>query len=470
MVFLRRLGRNACRDHARSPNTRTNDVRSKSSRKDLKVRNRWTDLKNRGKFWPIQGAARFLEENGSIDVSPIGGKSPIVEPSPQGDAPDLTQRALRQRIRQQEILADLGVKGLQGASFDEMLAETARLTAEGLRTEFCKILEHIPSENRLLVRAGVGWQSGVVGVASVGADLASPSGFALRTGKPVISNQLENEKRFRTPELLQMHGIRRAMNVILQGDGKPFGVLEVDSRSEDEFEEHDIAFLQGAANILGMAIEREHRERSLKSALERHRFLLKEMNHRVKNSLAIVASMLRLQASDVGDSDLTSHLDEASHRITAVARAHDQLYRGSDISRLDIGDYIDAICKDLDESVSQCEIYTNVQQGIEIETDRAISVALMVNELITNAAKYAYQDQSGGKIWVTVACMGDDDFSVSVRDEGAGLPADFDLLRPKGFGMRVVGFLAQQLNGSLAIRVHRPGTEFVATIPRRFSS
>jgi two-component sensor histidine kinase len=406
---------------------------------------------------------------GSTDVPPDDGEIPVIEPSPQGDTPDLTLRALRQRIRQQEILADLGVKALQGVTFGELLADTARLTAEGLRTEFCKVLDHIRSENRLLVRAGVGWGPGVVGVASIGTDLASPSGFALLTGKPVISNQLENEERFRTPELLQIHGIRRAMNVILQGDGEPFGVLEVDSRSEDDFVEHDLTFLQGAANILGMAIERERHERNIKTALERQRFLLNEMNHRVKNSLTIVASMLHLQASDVGDADLTSHLDEASHRVAAIARAHDQLYHGSDISRLDVGEYIESICKDLDESVSKCEIYTDVQHGIEIETDRAVSSALIVNELITNAAKYAYQDRSGGKIWVTVARSGDDDFSISVRDEGTGLPADFDPHRPKGFGMRVVGFLVQQLNGSLAVRTHNPGTEFVVTIPRQLS-
>src|SRR6202043_1593316 len=147
------------------------------------------------------------------------------------------------------------------------------------------------------------------GGASVGADLASPGGFALRTGRPVISNHLENEERFRTPELLVQHGIHRAMNVILQGDGKPFGVLEVDSRSEDAFVEHDLAFLQGAANILGMAIERERHERSLKAALARQQMLLKEITHRVKNSLAIVASMLKLQSADVGDPTLTRHLE-----------------------------------------------------------------------------------------------------------------------------------------------------------------
>ncbi len=394
------------------------------------------------------------------------GDNPVVEPKPPGDAPDLTQRALQQRIRQQEILAELGVAALQGASFDKLLSETARLTAEGLRAEFCKVLEHIPTENRLLVRAGVGWGEGVIGLATVGADLASPAGFALRTGKPVISNHLENEERFRTPDLLLQHGIHRAMNVILQGDGRPYGVLEVDSRSEHEFVEHDLAFLQGAANILGMAIERDRHERSLKAALARHQFLLTEMSHRVKNSLTIVASMLNLQAGDVGDATLTEHLKEASNRISAVARAHDRLYHGSDLERMDVGTYIEAVCKDLDASVSRYDIRTDVQQGIEITTDRAISTALIVNEMITNAAKYAYQGRSGGRIWVTVARADDDHFSISVRDEGTGLPADFDLRKAKGLGMRIIGAFSKQLNGTVKLRAHDPGTEFIVTIPR----
>jgi two-component sensor histidine kinase len=403
-------------------------------------------------------------------VSPSdNGDKPIVEPKPQGDGPDLTQRALQQRIRQQEILAELGVTALQGASFDKLLNDTARLTAEGLHAEFCKVLEHVPSENRLLVRAGIGWGEGVVGVATVGADLASPAGFALRTGKPVISNHLENEERFRTPELLLQHGIRRAMNVILQGDGRPYGVLEVDSRSEDEFVEHDLAFLQGAANILGMAIERERHERSLKAALARHQFLLTEMSHRVKNSLTIVSSMLRLQASDVGDTTLTQHLNEASNRITAVAKAHDRLYHGSNLEQMDIGSYIETVCEDLDASVSRYDIRTDAQHGIEISTDRAISTALIVNEMITNAAKYAYQGRAGGKIWVSVAPVDDGHFSISVRDEGAGLPADFDLRKAKGLGMRIISAFSKQLNATVTLRAHNPGTEFIVTIPREFA-
>ncbi len=204
--------------------------------------------------------------------------TPLVEQKPNEIESPALSPALKRRIRQQEILAELGVSALQGASFNQLLDATVRLTAEGMQAEFGKVLEHIPAEKRFLVRAGVGWEPAIVGVVSIGDDLASPAGFALRTGQPVISNHLENEERFRTPELLVQYGIHRAMNVILQGEGKPFGVLEVDSRSEHEFSTHDLAFLQGVANLLGMAIERERHERSLKSALERHQVLLKEIS------------------------------------------------------------------------------------------------------------------------------------------------------------------------------------------------
>ena len=153
----------------------------------------------------------------------------VVEQTPDAQAqPDLTGDALRLRVRQQEILAELGVLALQGIPFRRLLDQTARFTAEGLQAEFAKILEYLPFENRFLVTAGVGWEPGVIGIATIGADEASPAGFALRTGKAVISNHLENEERFRTPQLLVEHGIRRAMNVVLQGDNSPFGVLEVD--------------------------------------------------------------------------------------------------------------------------------------------------------------------------------------------------------------------------------------------------
>ena len=390
---------------------------------------------------------------------------PVVETEPAAGAKDPILSALHQRVRQQEILAELGVGALQGPGFEQLLAETARLTAEGLRTEFCKILEYLPAENRFLVRAGVGWHPGVVGVATLGADLASPAGFALKTGRPVISNHLEIEERFRTPEILVQHGIHRAMNVILQGDGRPFGVLEVDSRSDDEFVEHDLAFLQGAANILGMAIERERYERSLKAALERHQFLIKEMNHRVKNSLALVAGMLRLQAREDCDPAFAEQLEDATLRVGAIARVHEQLYQTSDIERFDVGRYIEAICKDLGASFTQCEIHVQAQPGIVISADRAISSALIVNELVSNAAKHAYQNHGVGRVWVSVAGTAVDTLSIAVRDEGGGLPQGSEFGKGRGLGARMIRSLAEQLNASLEVVERHPGVEFVLTAP-----
>jgi two-component sensor histidine kinase len=382
------------------------------------------------------------------------------QPKADGDA----AHGLKQRIRQQEILAELGVSALQGASLNQLLSDTVRLTALGLDAEFCKVLELLPSENQFLVRAGVGWSPGVVGVARIDAELNSPAGYALHSGKPVISNHLENETRFKTPELLQRHGITRAMNVILQGDGKPFGVLEVDSRVQTEFVEQDIAFLQGAANILGMAIEREREERKLREALTRNEALLKEMNHRVKNSLAIVGGMLRLQANDADDAEASELLNEASHRVDAIAKAHDQLSRGSDVERMDVGKYIEALCHDLDESVAQCDVRTEIEQCIVVATDRAVSTALIVNELIANAAKYAYASQSG-IITVKVARGDADNFIVSVRDEGSGMPDDVDPLVHKGLGMRIIASFTRQLNATIEMKKHDPGTEFIVSIP-----
>jgi two-component sensor histidine kinase len=389
----------------------------------------------------------------------------FVEQAPAGSAdPELSLETLRLRVRQQEMLSDFGVLALKGTPFPELLDHSARLVAEGLRADFAKVLKYMPEDNRFLVCAGVGWGPDVVGSATVGADMASPAGYALKTGKPVISNHLDIEERFRTPELLVQHGVRRAMNVILQGDGTPYGVLEVDSRSEGEFAQSDIVFLQGVANILGMAIERQRMEGNLRQAVDRQQLLIKEVNHRVNNSLSIVASMLHLHASVAESNDVRHELREASGRIAAIARAHQRLYRSDRIDTLDLGAYLSDVCKDLDDSMPSCEVNVSAEEGIEIRTDRAIPAVLLVNELITNAAKYAYP-AGNCKVWVTLSRQPKDNVLISVRDEGVGLPPTFDIKSGRRLGMRLVGSFTQQLQGQLQVLRREPGTEFVLTLP-----
>ena len=255
------------------------------------------------------------------------------------------------------------------------------------------------------------------------------------------------------------------MNVILQGDGSPFGVLEVDSRSEGEFGEHDIAFLQGAANMLGMAIEQQRYQRQLKAALDRHQVLLKEVNHRVKNSLQVVASMLHLQANADGNAALRESLSEASSRISTVGRAYERLAYNPDNEQIGLVAYLREVIQDLKTEVAPCKIHFDAPKEISFPAERAILVALIVNELVLNAGKYAYPGRSGESIWVQVVPATDGFLSVSVRDEGVGLPAGFDPATSKRLGSRLIGALAKQLDAELTRGSGTTGTHCTLLVP-----
>ena len=413
---------------------------------------------------PLGFALRSYQQELSCPVSLQGRdpEHPVVEPVAGSEQADPSQDALRLRIRQQELLAELGVAALKRTSLNDLLKSTVRLAAEGLEAEFCKVLEYLPAENRFVLVEGVGWKPGLIGVASVDADLDSPAGFALRTGKPVISNHLEHEERFRTPDLLRAHGVRRAINVILEGDGAPFGVLEVDSRSPGEFSAEDIAFLQGAANILGMAIERQRDEQNLRNALEHQKVLVDEINHRVKNSLQLVASLLRLQATAADDPKVSQICQEAVGRMTAIARVHERLYRSPDVTAVDLAAYLADICADLAALTPQSEILYQPEAAISMPTDRAVRVALLATELITNAAKHA----GPGRIMVSLgAPTVQGAVKLCVRDEGPGLPEGFSLDRAQTLGMKIIRSLIEQMGASLTIKHPQPGAEFLAEIP-----
>jgi two-component sensor histidine kinase len=210
--------------------------------------------------------------------------------------------------------------------------------------------------------------------------------------------------------------------------------------------------------------ERQRIEGNLRQAVDRQQLLMKEVNHRVNNSLQIVASMLHLQASGTESSDVRHELREASRRIAAIARAHQRLYSSDRIDTLDLGAYLRDVCKDLGESMPGCEVNVSAEEGIVVRTDRAIPAVLLVNELITNAAKYAHP---GGncRVWVTLSRSDKDSLVISVKDEGTGLPPSFAIKSGRRLGMRLVDSFSQQLQGDLQAFRRDPGTEFVLTMP-----
>jgi two-component sensor histidine kinase len=387
----------------------------------------------------------------------------VIEHSPGGDAPPGAGE-LQYRLRQQSILADFGIEALRARDLEPMLQRATELCGEGMRSKYCKFLEYRPEQDSLFVRAGIGWAPGVVGSAEMRTDLASPAGFALETGQPVISNHLENEERFRTPAFMAEHHIRRAINVLVETSGKRFGVLEVDSPDEGKFEPADLAFMQGFANLIGVAIERQQAEQRLSDAMEHQELLTREASHRVKNSLALVSAMLNLQMQEDDDPRITRLLGDAQARITAIAQTHDQLWRGEQVGIVALDDLVCGIATGLAEQAPLHRIDCDID-AIRISADTAIPLGLLVTELVTNAIKYAY-GEGGGVIAVTIR-NADGRILLTVSDDGVGLPADFDLKAAsrKSLGMRMIGSLARQLRGTIAIENAERGTCAVLDIP-----
>src|SRR5204863_2479217 len=125
-------------------------------------------------------------------------------------------------------------------------------------------------------------------------------------------------------------------------------------------------------------------------------------------------------------------------RVGAISRAHDRLYRGSDIARIELRAYLSDICRDLTDATPECPITFEATAPITMATDRAIRLALLVSELVMNAAKHASGEDGRGKVSVQLSRKDATTARVSVSDEGVGLPASFTLERPSGFGTRMI--------------------------------
>jgi two-component system, sensor histidine kinase PdtaS len=350
------------------------------------------------------------------------------------------------RLRQRELLADLGTVALRESDFDGLLQEACRLVAEGLGVRFCKVLEIMNHGNRLLVRAWVGWHEGVVGEAILGGDDGSPAGHALRTGQPVISNDLAKEPRFRTPQLLVEHGVRRVMNVVIRGNGEPFGVLEADSPDPGSFSDGDISFMQAAANLLGLATERARRDAALRQEVEKRDLLLREADHRIKNSLQLIAGLLTLQRSRLKYPLAKEARDEAIARVMTVAETHRQLHQSPDLRTIPLHKMLADLCAHVGR-LSQAVTVDCAQEEVHLDAERAIPLGLVVTELLTNALRHAYAPGQSGVVRLRMS-LAESQLEVVISDQGVGI-TDRSAAEREGLGTTIVNRLVHQIGAEL---------------------
>lgn len=170
------------------------------------------------------------------------------------------QRVLETGVNQQAGVAQLGQQALANLELKLLMDQAAQLAAAGLGVEYSKILELSPNQSSFLLRAGVGWEGGMVGQTTIAAGVDSQAGYALQSEEPVVVEDLDQEVRFTCSPLLESHQIVSGITVIIQGQQRAYGTLSVHSTSKRAFNQDDIYFLQAIANILAVAIERKETE------------------------------------------------------------------------------------------------------------------------------------------------------------------------------------------------------------------
>ncbi|WP_299705122.1 two-component regulator propeller domain-containing protein [uncultured Pontibacter sp.] len=182
--------------------------------------------------------------------------------------------------------------------------------------------------------------------------------------------------------------------------------------------------------------------------------LLKEIHHRVKNNLQIIMSMLNLQARHVQDPNALEVMQSIRGRVRSMSILHERLYQHEDLASIDLHAYIKDICDSLCATygINERQIKLSLDvPHLMVEADTALSLGLIVNELVSNSIKYAFPDQTG-HIRIGLEPITENNYTLTVQDDGIGLPTDFETRRKKSFGLQLVTSLARKLNGKIEFK------------------
>jgi two-component sensor histidine kinase len=225
--------------------------------------------------------------------------------------------------------------------------------------------------------------------------------------------------------------------------------------------------VRGALEQKRLRDEKRQAEEQIKASLKTKEVLLREIHHRVKNNLQVICSLLKLQSHYIKDACARELFRESQNRVRAMALIHDKLHQSHDLSRIDMGEYIHSLAGSLFRScsVQTGDIALRVNcAGVFLGIDTAIPCGLIINELVSNALKHAFPEGRGGEIGIDLRPGPGQQFVLTVRDNGVGLPEQIDYRQTESLGLQLVHALANQLGATLELN-RGGGTCFIITFP-----
>lgn len=208
-------------------------------------------------------------------------------------------------------------------------------------------------------------------------------------------------------------------------------------------------------------------EAELRASNARLEALLGEVNHRVSNSLQLVSAFVHMQASVLSDAVAKGALVETQQRIQAIAQVHRRLYTSGDVEYVSMDDYLRALVAELEQTWSTPASPRTLRltaEPIKLKTDRAVSLGVIVNELVTNACKYAYGPEKGGEVRVILGRGDDGHFRLSVEDDGVGMPKD-GRIKGTGLGTKLVRAMASSLQAKIEFDPGHRGVRTTLSVP-----
>jgi two-component sensor histidine kinase len=193
----------------------------------------------------------------------------------------------------------------------------------------------------------------------------------------------------------------------------------------------------------------------IQASLAEKETLLREIHHRVKNNLQIISSLLNIQSQNIQDENVLSSIQEGQSRVQAMSLIHQNLYQSDHLNNVDIQNYVQQLVTYLSEMFAgkSKDIKVNVDApDINFDIDTAIPLGLIINELVSNAYKYAFEKHGAGNINISIKAKTGHDYELEIRDSGKGLPDDFSPGKSNSLGFKLVSILSRQLRGGFNFR------------------
>lgn len=420
------------------------------------------------------GSIRWIEDK-AFPVADANGSVYRVA----GIAEDVTERrraeAELSRInRALTMLSNCNEALIRADDESALLERICRIVVEtgGYRSARVAFMVNDP-ERTLAIRAAAGQLPDFLRSMHISWDPDRPDGHgpasrAVQSGRPVIIEDLseEPELRHRTQDIVAA-ALGRGIYLPLRGADGPFAVLALHAPEEIRVGSDELKLLQELADDLAFGVmtirsrrEREQAGIALRSSLQEKEALLKEVHHRVKNNMQVVDSLLRLESSRIEAEATKDVLRNMQNRIRSMAVLHEILYRSGNFAQVDLSVYLRQLAGQMNRALAVAPGHISFLLDlapVSVDLEQAIPCGLVFSELASNAVKHGFSGGKLGTVWIDLRAEPDRMIRLRIRDDGPGLPADWEERRSRSLGLQLVADLTKQLGGELVVG---PGSSF----------